>query len=65
MRLVGTVAITPFNATSSNGSTWTTPATMNGSSVQAVMRAVAVNSAGLFVAVGTNASVYPIYATSN
>ena len=40
-------------ATSINGSTWTTPAIMNGSATTAHMQAVAVNSSGLFVAVGS------------
>ncbi|MDO8668613.1 MAG: FISUMP domain-containing protein [bacterium] len=46
------------------GSTWTTPALMNGSSAVASMLAVTVNSAGTFVAVGYNSSNYPVYATS-
>jgi alpha-tubulin suppressor-like RCC1 family protein len=55
----------PLYATSSNGSTWTTPALMNGSSVGARMQSVTVNSSGLFVAVGYNGSSgYPVYATS-
>ena len=54
----------PFYATSSNGSTWTSPATMNGSTATAYIEAVAVNSSGLFVAVGTNSSNYAVYATS-
>jgi hypothetical protein len=37
---------------------------MNGSAVTAFMNEVAVNSAGLFVAVGSNFSNYPLYATS-
>jgi photosystem II stability/assembly factor-like uncharacterized protein len=54
----------PMYATSSNGSTWTTPALMNGSSTAAIMNSVAVNSAGLFVAVGSNGSNYPVYSKS-
>jgi photosystem II stability/assembly factor-like uncharacterized protein len=54
----------PVYATSTNGSTWTTPALMNGSSVAATMYSVTVNSSGLFVAVGYNDSNYPVYATS-
>jgi hypothetical protein len=42
-----------------------TPALMNGSTTYAVMNSVAVNSAGLFVAVGYNLPGYPDYATSN
>ena len=51
-------------ATSTNGSTWTTPATMNSSTAVAYMTSVAVNSAGQFVGVGYNSSNYPLYATS-
>jgi photosystem II stability/assembly factor-like uncharacterized protein len=39
-------------ATSTNGSTWTTPELMNNSVASATMLGVAVNSAGLFAAVG-------------
>jgi hypothetical protein len=46
----------PRFATSSDGSTWTTPALMNGSSASANQRAVAVNSSGLFVSVGQSGS---------
>jgi hypothetical protein len=42
-------------ATSSNGSTWTTPALMGGG-VAGYMFGVAVNSSGKFVAVGYNAT---------
>ena len=55
-------ALRAARATSSNGSTWTTPALMNGSSTSAYMQSVTVNSAGLFVAVGYNSSHYPLYA---
>ena len=54
----------PLYATSSNGSTWTTPALMNGSSVYARMQSVTVNSSGVFVAVGYDTNGYPLYATS-
>ena len=54
----------PVYATSSNGSTWTTPTQMNGSSTYAEMQAVTVNSSGLFVAVGFNSNGYPDYVTS-
>jgi photosystem II stability/assembly factor-like uncharacterized protein len=54
----------PVYATSTNGSTWTTPALMNSSSAFAIMLSVTVNSSGLFVAVGYNSSTYPLYATS-
>ena len=43
---------------------FTTPALMNGSSVVASIRSVTVNSSGLFVAVGYDTNVYPLYATS-
>ena len=54
----------PLYATSTNGSTWTTPAAMNGSTSRGVMRAVTVNSSGLFVSVGSNNLSYPLYVTS-
>jgi hypothetical protein len=54
----------PVYATSSDGSTWTTPAQMNGSTVAAQMLGVTVNSSGLFVAVGNDSSVAPLFATS-
>ena len=55
-----------YYATSSNGSTWTTPALMNGSGSAALMNAVTTISTGLFVAVGTGgAASAPYYATSN
>jgi hypothetical protein len=44
---------------------FTTPALMNGSSVAAYMQSVTVNSSGLFVAIGYNTNVYPVYATSS
>ena len=59
------VSEAPLYATSSNGSTWTTPALMNGSTSYAEMRAVTVNSAGLFVAVGPGdgiSTLTPVYA---
>jgi hypothetical protein len=55
----------PVYATSTNGSTWTTPAAMNGSTTAAYMNSVTVNSSGLFVAVGYNSSVYPVYAVGS
>jgi photosystem II stability/assembly factor-like uncharacterized protein len=56
----------PMYATSSDGSTWTTPAIMNASVTVIQMYTVTVNNAGLFVAVGQGSpSVYPYYATSN
>jgi hypothetical protein len=57
--------LSPLYATSSNGSTWTTPALMNGSTVYAYMNSVTVNRTGLFVAVGSNSNNYPVYAASN
>ena len=57
----------PLYATSTNGSTWSTPAYMNGSTNAVVMNSVAVNSSGLFVAVGYDAkcNTGPRYATSS
>jgi len=55
----------PQYATSINGSNWTTPSLMNGSSAVARMKSVAINSSGLFVAVGYNSSNFPVYATSS
>jgi hypothetical protein len=43
-------------ATSSNGSTWTTPARFNGSATIAAFFTLSVNSSGLFVAGGTNST---------
>jgi hypothetical protein len=55
----------PVYATSTNGSTWTTPATMNGSTNTHIMTSITVNSSGLFVAVGyDDIDIYPVYATS-
>jgi hypothetical protein len=54
----------PVYATSSDGSTWTTPATM-GSGLNSTITSVAVNSSGLLVAVGYDYNNYPAYATSN
>ena len=42
-----------------------TPALMNGSSTFSAMNSVAVNSSGLFVAVGYGSNNYPVYATSS
>lgn len=56
----------PVAATSTNGTTWTTPAVMGGTSSGALMYGVAVNSSGLFVAVGYNSSGFrPVYSTSS
>ena len=57
----------PLYATSTNGSNWSTPAYMNGSTNAVVMNSVAVNSSGLFVAVGYDAkcNTGPRYATSS
>jgi hypothetical protein len=54
----------PMYATSTNGSTWTTPALMNGSTTYAAMRAVAVNSSNQFVAVGINSSTQAVYSVA-
>jgi hypothetical protein len=54
----------PMYARSTDGTTWTTPAQMNGSSQVSYITEVAVNNTGLFVAVGYNASNYSVYATS-
>jgi len=54
----------PIYATSTDGSTWTTPANMNGSTVHANMQCLAVNSSGLFVALGVDVNNYAVYATS-
>ena len=53
-----TVAVPPLQ--------FTTPAVINSSSVPSSMQSVAVNSSGLFVAVGytTNLTGLPLYATS-
>ena len=56
----------PIFSYSTNGTTWSTPAFMNGSTVGARMLAVTVNSSGLFVAVGYNQSNNAaVYATSS
>ena len=58
---------TPQFTTSSNGTTWTTPATMNGSAVPSIQRWVTVNpGTGLFVSVGQigTSSTGPTFATS-
>ena len=60
-----TETIKPVAAYSANGSTWTTPAAMNGSTTPAGMRSVAVNAAGLWVAVGSDSDSAPVYATSS
>ena len=55
-----------YYATSTDGSTWTTPAAMNGISSASLMYAVTSLSSGLFVAVGTGSSAStPFYAASN
>jgi len=58
----------PLYATSADGTTWSTPATMNGSNASATMYGIAVNSSGLFVATGTSPGSsppeYAVYATS-
>ena len=54
----------PVFATSTDGSTWTTPVLMNGSTVVASMNSVTVNSSGKFVAVGYDGNNYPVFATS-
>jgi hypothetical protein len=52
-------------ATSSNGSTWTTPTYMNGVSVDGVMLSATISSAKKCVAVGFSVSGnYPVYAKS-
>jgi len=53
----------PVFATSTDGSTWTTPALMNGSTTIAYLRAVSFTY-GIFIAVGFNNSTMPVYATS-
>jgi hypothetical protein len=53
----------PVSATSTNGSTWTTPAQMNGSTTGVTALSVTVLGAGPFVSVGyLFANSYPIYA---
>jgi len=55
----------PAYTTSTNGSTWTTATVMNGSTTATTINSVAVNSSGLFVAVGyLRSNTYPVYATS-
>ena len=49
-------------ATSTDGSTWTTPAAMNGTTLSGVINAVTVNSSNKFVAVGGSGTA--LYATS-
>ena len=44
---------------------FSTPALMNGITAYNSMTAVAVNSSGLFVAVGYDVNGYPVYATSS
>jgi hypothetical protein len=52
-------------ATSTNGSTWTTPALMNGSTAQVLPSSIACDSTGRFVAVARDdATGAPMYATS-
>jgi len=55
----------PLYAVSTNGTTWTTPANMNGSTVTARMQSVTCTSSGLFVAVGQDSSGAAVYATSS
>jgi hypothetical protein len=57
-----TLSNAPLYATSTDGSTWTTPALMNGSTSSARMNSVTVNNSGPFVAVGQTNSVAPVYA---
>jgi hypothetical protein len=59
------VGSTPAYATSTDGSTWTTPAAMNGSTIKCYMASIAVSSSGKFVAVGYDTFYnYTLYATS-
>lgn len=61
----GTGSGYPVYSTSTNGTTWTTPAVINGTTTFAYMMGIAVNSSGLFVAVGYNVSGgYPVYTIS-
>ena len=53
-----------FAKFASNGSVSNSPAAMNGSSVFAQMNGVTANSNGTFVAVGSDANTYPVYAKS-
>jgi hypothetical protein len=57
----------PMITTTSNGSTWSTPARISGSSNTQWFHGIAVNSSGLFVAVGYDDTTtkYPIYSTSS
>jgi hypothetical protein len=61
---VGYISTSAVYATSSDGSTWTTPAYMGGSAATGLMISVTVNSSGKFVAVGYGVSTRPVYATS-
>jgi hypothetical protein len=64
-KVVSTVS-QPVFATSTNGTTWTTPANINGNTTYKNMVSVAVDSSGKFVAVGRHATNFPnfAYATS-
>lgn len=55
----------PLYAVSTNGTTWTTPANMNGSTVTARMQSVTCTPGGLFIAVGQDSSGAAVYATSS
>jgi hypothetical protein len=56
----------PVYSTSSNGTTWTAPAAMNGATgTQYNILSSAINSLGNIVAVGSNSSGFPVFATSN
>jgi hypothetical protein len=55
----------PLYATSTDGTTWTTPANMNGSTVTARMTSVTCTPSGRFVAVGYDSSGASVYSTSS
>lgn len=57
-------SVPPVYATSSDGYTWISPALMNGSTVDGEMLSIAVNSSGVFVAIGVNPSTRPIFSRS-
>jgi hypothetical protein len=52
----------PAFAYSADGSTWTTPALMNGSTSFDQINSIAANSSGLCVAIGNDSSLVPLYA---
>jgi hypothetical protein len=54
----------PLFAVSSDGSTWSTPALMNGSTSIAEMQAVSVSESGTFIAVGQDNNGIPLVAGS-